>query len=48
MSREEFKDIMEERLELKSFFKKELDTAVRKSKKGKLIPLKDLRFATEA
>lgn len=44
LSREEFEDIMEEHMELKPSFKKELNAIIKKSKKGKRIPLSDIHL----
>lgn len=42
MSKEEFEDFIEEHLELKESFQKELDAAIKKNKKKKLTPLNDI------
>lgn len=42
MKKEEFEDFVEEHLGLKPDFKKELDKAMKKSKKGKRIPLRNI------
>lgn len=44
LSREEFEDMMEEHMDLKPSFKKELDAIIKKSKKGKRIPLSDIHL----
>ena len=42
MSKEEFEDFVEEHLQLKSGFSKDLAAAVKSSKKNKLIPVHDI------
>lgn len=42
MSKEEFEDFIEERLDLRPEFKKKLNRLIKKSKKAKLRPLSDI------
>ncbi|MCX6734298.1 MAG: hypothetical protein NTZ25_00105 [Candidatus Peregrinibacteria bacterium] len=42
MSKEEFEDFLEESLELKDSFKKELEAGLKSAKDEPLVPLKDI------